>query len=160
MNELSEPIAENQNESLLTDSIVREQLSEAARWAKFLAIMGFIGCGLIVIIGICLSLFFSYLNSSISSRYTYSEGAFRSGRTSFIWIFYIIGSVLYFFRCLFLYRFAVKMKSGLHERNEEEMTESFRNLKRLFKYNGILTIVVISIYVIFLFAGMILVLNR
>ena len=38
---MEESSIENQEELLSFDSIAREQLSEAARWARFLAIMGF-----------------------------------------------------------------------------------------------------------------------
>jgi len=68
MEELS---VENQDKLLSFDSIAREQLSEAARWARFLAIMGFIACGIIVVAGICMGIMYSYV-STVSNRYNYS----------------------------------------------------------------------------------------
>ncbi|MES1219129.1 MAG: hypothetical protein ABUT20_26725, partial [Bacteroidota bacterium] len=59
---------QNQESSLFGLTIDQESkshLSEAARWARFLAIVGFVICGLIVILGI----FFGSIFSSMSSRY-------------------------------------------------------------------------------------------
>ena len=124
------------------DLFAREQLSEAARWAKFLAIIGFVVCGLIGLLGIWLLLF-----SSLAKSYNY-QGSMAFKRGTLIWVLYFFISVLYFFRCLFLYRFAIKMKSGLHFRNQEEVNASFNNLKKLYRYNAILTIGGIIIYVL------------
>ena len=48
MDELTRTPVENREGKLLVDPIAREQLSEAARWAKFLAIIGFIACGIMI----------------------------------------------------------------------------------------------------------------
>ncbi len=149
-----------QEETLSIDSIAREQLAEAARWARFLAIMGFIGCGIIVIAGIMMAIF-SSLMSQVSTGYSYSGRPVQTfGRSALIGIMYVIGSAVFFIRCLYLYRFANKMKTGLHKRNQDELNESFQNLKKMFRYNGILTIVVVALYIVILFAAMIAALNR
>lgn len=149
-----------QQETISVDSIAREQLSEAARWARFLAIMGFIGCGIIVIAGILMTLFASFM-SQVSTGYSYSGRPVQTfGRSALIGILYVIGSAVFYVRCLYLYRFANKMRTALRERDQQELNESFRNLKKMFRFNGILTIVIVALYVIILFAAMITAMNR
>ncbi|MGZ3959608.1 MAG: hypothetical protein ACXVBT_17095, partial [Flavisolibacter sp.] len=45
--------------SLQIDSMTKTHLAETARWGRFLAIVGFIMCGLIVLGGIAFGSFFS-----------------------------------------------------------------------------------------------------
>ena len=152
-----ESIIENEPESFSLDKFVREQLAEAARWAKLLATVGFICCGIISLMGIGMALFSSLAKSSL---YYSSRGTLTSNKGAFIWVVYFIFAVLYFYRCLFLYRFAIKMKTGLHEQNLEEVKESLFNLKKLFRYNGILTIVGVSLYLLVFIVGVIAILFR
>lgn len=160
MDELTRTPVENREGKLLVDPIAREQLSEAARWAKFLAIIGFIACGIMIAAGILITIIYFFMNH-VPTRDGYSGRAINgAGRSGFMGAIYLGGAVLYLFRCLYLYRFAVKMKSGLHERSQEDLNESFANLKKMFRYNGILTIVLVLLYVVILFAVMIAALNR
>ena len=57
---------QNQDTSLFginVDQAGKSHLADTAKWAKFLAVFGFIICGLIVIIGIFFGSFFSMLTS-------------------------------------------------------------------------------------------------
>ena len=157
---MEESSIENQEELLSFDSIAREQLSEAARWARFLAIMGFIACGIIVLAGIGMGIVYFFINTA-STRYNYSGSFMNSaGRSGFIGLLYIIASVIFLFRCLYMYRFADKMRSGLHVRSRDQVNESFLNLKKMFRYNGIMTIVLVLLYVVILLAALIVAVNR
>ena len=146
---------ENQNQSqifsLTIDPVIKSHLNETARWGKFLAILGFIICGLIIIIG----LFFGTIFSSLASRNQVSyEGNISSGSFGALAaVFYIIIAVVYFFPCLFLYRFSTKMKTALNGNEQTDLTLAFQNLKSLFRYVGVITVIVLAIYlVLFLFA--------
>ena len=71
-------------------------LNEAARWARFLSIVGFISSGLMVIIGV---FFASVLSSMISGVSNESAFATMSGGFfSFIYLFFLIS----IFLCLML----------------------------------------------------------
>ena len=160
MDEFMETPMEQQEQLLTVDLMAREQLAEAARWARFLAIMGFIACGIMVVAGVMVSIIYSFVNR-IQTRYSYSGRAVNTfNRSAFVGIMYVIMAVLMFFSCLYMFRFANKMRAALHEQSRDEMNESFLNLKKLFKYNGILTIVLVAFYVMILFAAMFSFLNR
>lgn len=138
--------------SLTIDPVIKSHLSETAKWGKFLAILGFVVCGLIIIVG----LFFGTIFSSLMSRspeVSY-EGNISSGSVgAMAAIIYIIIAVVYFFPCLFLYRFSTKMKTALNGNEQTDLTLSFQNLKSLFRYVGVITVILLAIYLlIFLFA--------
>jgi len=147
---------QNQDTSLFglnIDQASKNHLSEAARWAKFLAIIGFIGCGLLVIIGI----FAGSIFSNLSSQYPGFGDAQTEvrGFGAIAAVIYILIAILYFFPCLFLYNFASKMKAALVADDQNSLNTSFQNLKKTFRYLGILTIIVLSFYVLVFLIGII-----
>lgn len=123
----------------ITDEIIGF-LDETRKWAKFLAILGFIGCGLIAIIGLVMGVFMGAMGSA-------SNGLMMMP-SSIISIVYLLMAVLYFFPVLYLFRFSVSMGKAIDSGNEEEFTLAFMNLKRHYRFIGILTIVVISLYIL------------
>jgi hypothetical protein len=148
---------QNQDSSLFgisVDQTGKLHLAEAARWAKFLSIIGFIMCGFIVLIG----LFFGTFISMFSSQYgrnPYNE--LPTSSTAFgtaMAVLYIIIALIYFFPCLFLFRFASKMKAALAANDQEVLNTSFQNLKASFRYVGIITIVLLAFWVLALLVGL------
>ncbi|HYE53338.1 MAG TPA: DUF5362 family protein [Chitinophagaceae bacterium] len=136
-----------QNTSNLFELHVDQQsnayLHETARWAKFLAIVGFIACAFIVLAGI-------FAGSIMSSM---GDGFGMAGLGVGAAIMYILIALLWFFPCLFLYRFAVRTQVALRNNEQQNLTAGLANLKSYFKFVGILTIIFISIYLlIFIFA--------
>jgi hypothetical protein len=136
------------NDSILINDEIREYLKETAKWANFLAILGFIGLGLMAIAIIAML----FLNGSRSNNYS------NVGGSSFIAVFYILLAVLYYYPINYLYKFSVDITKGVNSNDQELFTSGFKSLKSLFKFQGILTIVVISIY-IFIFLGIWLMAN-
>lgn len=141
---------ENENQSqifsLTIDPVIKSHLSETARWGKFLSILGFIVCVLIVLVG----LFFGTLFSSLVNRSEVSyEGNISTGSLgAMAAVVYIIIAVVYFFPCLFLYRFSTKMKTALNGNEQTDLTLAFQNLKSLFRYVGVITVILLAIYLI------------
>ena len=126
------------------DQSSRAHLSEAAKWAKFLAIVGFVMCGLIVLAAIFLGSFLATM--TISEGYRSSAAGLTGGMGAFIAIFYSGIAILFFFPYLFLFRFATRMKAALNTNDQLTLNTSFQNLKIMFRYVGILTIVMLSFY--------------
>jgi hypothetical protein len=126
------------NTSLVIDDAASYHLLETAIWGKFLAIVGFVLCGLFVLLGFGASAIFSSLGS-------YYGNAF-SGNTVFLGVFYALFSLLYFFPCLYLYRFSVKMKLAIATSSQELLVESLSQHRRMYRFVGILTIIAMSIY--------------
>lgn len=125
--------------SLNLDPQNKTFLAETAKWAKFLAIIGFIFIALIVLVGI-------FAGTLMAT--TFDATGMLSG--GFFTFFYILMSLIYFFPCWYLYKFASSMQNALKLDDQQQLTTSFMNLKSCFKFVGIFTIVILSIYGLFL----------
>ena len=137
---------------LQVDQATSGYLGETARWAKFFAILGFIFCGFIVLMGF----FYTTIIGMMSNRLGgVGVGATEVGIMGGVAIFFcLLIALLYFFPCLYLYNFASRMQVAIRAKDQEKLTTAFKNLKSYFRYIGILTIIVLGFYLlIFLFAG-------
>ena len=127
---------------LLINSISQDNLNSAAKWGKFLAIVGFVFIGLMVLVGIIVQ----SLPSSLTS-YGYGNPVLK-----YIGIIYLILGIVLFFPCLYLLKFSNKMQEAIRSSNQESLDNAFINLKAMFKFYGIVTIVILCFYaLIFLF---------
>jgi hypothetical protein len=116
-------------------------LKETATWSYFLSIMGFIGIGIMVIFGI----FFGAIMGSRIGGNPYQNIGFSMG---YLGLIYVVFGLLYFFPVYYLFNFSKKMKSALKSNNNDDFKAAFLNLKSHYKYLGIFTITIISIYVL------------
>ena len=124
----------------------RANLGSTSKWAMFLAILGFVSIGVMVIFGFFFGIFFSMI----------SKETMPHGFPSYLFgLIYLILGAIYFFPILYLYRFSSFIKKALLNNDSEEMDKAFSNLKAHYKFMGILMIVVLGIYVL-VFAGMII----
>jgi len=125
---------------LSIDTTGRQHLTEAAKWARFLAIVGFVFIALIAIFLIAGGSLIANMFGRVNQYNDVSPG-FTTGMTIGIIIYYLCVALLVFFAYLFLYRFAVNMKMALQGNDQELLNRSFQNLKILYRYWGILTII-------------------
>ena len=129
---------------LLISSTSQINLATAAKWGKFLAIVGFVFCGLMVIGGI-----FATAVLSSSSTYLYDNGFLK-----YMGLIYIVFALILFVPCLYLLKFSNKTQEALRTANQESLDTGFANLKSLFKFYGIFTIVILVIYALAFLGGM------
>ncbi len=118
-------------------SIGISYLNQARKWTYFLSIIGFIFTGTIVLA----ALFLSSLIGMISG--------FTAMGTGSVTIIYLALAVIYFSLSLFLYRFSIRIKAAVREHNSAQLEDGLKNLKSYWKLAGILTVVVLSLYVLF-----------
>lgn len=120
-------------------------LITAAQWANFLAILGFVSSGFMVILGLLASTILPLLpfGNTVGKPF------------SLVGVVYILLGILYFFPAYYLFHFANKVKNAIALLNQELFDESLLNLKKTFKFMGIMAIVVISAYIL-LIAGMLI----
>lgn len=109
-------------------------LKGAAKWAKFLAIVGFIGAGLMVFFAI-----FGAFGASVVAAMR--PGPSPAGMGVFVFLVYMIGAVVAFFTSLFLYRFATGSEKALADGEENSLSGGVDNLRKYFKLQGIITII-------------------
>jgi|TARA_R110000737_G_scaffold234416_1_gene247368 hypothetical protein len=152
------------NETILDDSVsgsttgftekIKEYLAIIGKWAKFFSILGFIGMGFMLLAGLAFLLFGSLPmvdslgGSSVSG---YGNMTFMPKLMGFI---YIIMAVLYYFPVLYMYNFAIKIKVALASNSQHEYEIAFENLKKHFKFVGLVTVVILSIYALIFVLGL------
>jgi len=120
-------------------------LDTTRKWTMFLAILGFIGLGVMLIIGLFAGVFLSVFRTS-NIPLGFPE-----------WLVFIIVLILaavYFFPVLFLFRFSKHVSGAVKSLDKQEMQKALRNLRSYFMYSGILVILVLTVYLIaFIAAG-------
>ena len=135
---------EDQNKLSLNDLAI-DALRESAKWCLFLAIIGFIGIGFMILAGA----FMSVAMSAISSNPAFGGGMnpFDSIK-AYVGIMYVVIAALYFFPIYYLYKYATGTKKALESGNSDVLSDALVNLKSHHKFLGIMTIVVISLYIV------------
>ncbi len=128
------------------DANASVQLREAAKWARFLAIVGFVICALIAIVAIFAGSFIASSFSRLGGGMSDIGDSATAGLGVFVTIIYLGIVALYFFPCLFLFQFANKAKLALDSNDQDALNYSFTKLKAFFRYWGILTIILLCFY--------------
>ena len=132
------PIEQPKQELTITE-MAAGYINETRKWAQFLAILGFIGTGMIAIMAIFAGSMFS--------------GMVGAGGIA-ITVLYLLMALVYFFPSLYLFRFSEKSNRALYKKDSDELEAAMGNLKSTFKFYGIAAIIVISFYLLFfIFAG-------
>ncbi len=116
-------------------------LQETGKWANFLGIVGFILCGLFLIMALCIGAIFSML-----AQFSPNYSALPTGIFPVISVLFILFDLLYFFFPFYLYQFASRIKKGLALMDAEQVAQSLGKLKSFFKLWGIVTIVMLCLY--------------
>jgi hypothetical protein len=114
-------------------------LNTTRKWAMFLAVMGFIGCGIMVLIGLIIMAIpqLNLPNTGMTPVFSVAMGLLYS----------LIGGA-YFFPAWFILRFALQLKKAFAEWSETALEGAFRNLKLNFVYVGISVIALIVLYIL------------
>ena len=118
-------------------------LATTAKWTKFLAILGFIIAGFLILAGIIVAIFYSTLSSKMENT-----GLMSYFNSELIGLVYIVIAGLYIWPILYLNNFSNAMTRAVRSGTTERLTNALLNLKRFFKFIGILMIVMLVIYLL------------
>jgi len=124
------------SDKLKISNSIKENLITAAKWARFLAIIGFVFTGFMGIASLVL------LVSAMASGI---------GLLMLMAVVYIGLTIVMIFPSLYLIRFAGSTEKGLNSNKQSEFDYGIQNLKSLFKFMGIYTIVLIALYIVYIF---------
>lgn len=128
-------------QSLIINPDGKQKLIATAKWANFIAIVGII----MVIFMVFVSISMILLSSVTDDYQDFQSLQYLPFPISIFGIFYLIMSVIYFFPCYYLFQFAKKIRLGMMFENQERLNEGLSYLKKLAKFVGILTIVLLSL---------------
>ncbi len=122
------------SDKLRINNSIKENLITAAKWARFLAVMAFVFTGIMGIASLVI------LIAALSSGVSYYIG---------MGLGYMILTIIFIFPGLYLIRFAGSTEKGLKSNKQGEFDYGIENLKSLFKFVGIYTIVLVGVYILF-----------
>lgn len=121
----------------------KKYLMEASKWANFIAIVGFIAIGLLIIMSFSIGTILASL----------PEGSLGGLPPKFFSFFYLIAAGIYFIPVFFLFQFAQKIKQALMEDDHNLLTFGLKKLKSHYKFIGILFIILIALYLLLILFG-------
>lgn len=125
---------------------VRSYLYETSKWSRFLSIVGFVICALIVIFAFSVPAILSAIAVQLPANplAKVSSGLFT--------IPYLIIGLLYFYPSLLLFKFANAAKTAVLYNDQPSLSTAISKMKSFFKFWGILTIIAIALnLLLFLF---------
>ncbi len=132
-----------------------DELQGTARWARIVAIIGFVLLGLMLVFGLAFGSFFGKLMAMQSAM----SGAQMPFDPSLFGIFYaalfLVMVMIYFFPTLFLYQYATRtlrsLKTGF---DATSFSSGLRAHRSFYSYIGVLMIIVTVLYaLVFVFLG-------
>jgi hypothetical protein len=133
-------------EELTLNDLAIAALKESAKWCMFLAIVGFIFIGLMVIAGAFMAVAMSAMPND---PYGGAMGPNPFGAMkAYIGGLYIVLAALYFFPVYYLFNYAKGTKQALESANTDTLADALVNLKSHHKFLGIMTIIMIAVYII------------
>ncbi len=142
---------ENQQNLELNEQAI-DALRTSAKWSMFLAIMGFIGIGLMIIAALVMASVMSAIPSSPMNPLGNLKG-YLTG-------VYLFMALLYFPPVYYLFKYATDMKTALLNSRSDMVGVALGYLKSHHKYLGISIIVVMSLYILFIIGIIIFVANK
>jgi len=119
-----------------------KDLNTIRKWTMFFSILGFIIVGVILVTGLFTGVFLSVFNTS--------DGYPLPEWLSFI--IFVLLALVCFIPVLYLFRFSKYTSEAVKTRDKQILHKGLRNLKRFVIYIGILTIVLLALYLFVLIA--------
>ncbi len=133
-----------ENFEMQLDQSAKDFLKETAKWAYFLAILGFVGIGLFVVIAIFAGALFSAMGAAMPRM-----GAFGGSFGAIMSFFYLLIAAVYFFPVYYLFKFGSNAKRAFRDNDSEALTSSLGYLKSHYKFIGILMVSILVLYALF-----------
>ena len=127
-----------QLEQLTITNAAKNFLKETAKWTKFLAIIGFILIGLMLIIAAFSTTIFNLLGTM--------QPGMPANLGLTMAVTYLVLAIIYFLPVYYLLQFSMKLKKALSTKNDETLAKAFEMLKSHYKFIGVFTIITLSLY--------------
>ncbi len=134
---------------LVVSEEMRSYLYDTTKWARFLAIIGFV-----LSVFLFLGAFGAGAVLSSSPEVAKQLGPLAQFGSLGITFFYVLLGLIYLYPSLLLFRFSTRARLGVLYGDQESLNASLLNMKSLFKFFGILTVVAIISYFLMIAALM------
>ncbi len=121
----------------------KKYLLEISKWANFIAIVGFIGIGLLIIMSFSIGTIMASL----------PDGSLGGFSPKFFSFFYLIAAGIYFIPVFFLFQFGQKTKQAIMQDDHNLLTFGLKKLRSHYKFIGVLFIILIALYFLLILFG-------
>ncbi|HAH56701.1 MAG: hypothetical protein KUL83_00105 [Lentimicrobium sp.] len=128
----------HESEPLILNELAIDALSETRKWTTFLAVLGAISTVIMLLAGLIVGLLLPKLNVGEASATPFSGWV---GWT------YLIMSLINIIPLIFIFRFNGLIKKALQSKDNQILGFAFSNLNLFFRTIGIITIVIIVLYI-------------
>lgn len=148
------PDSPNLSPTLLTFTPdIAADLRETAKWSKFFGVMSFIAAALTILIGIFV--FIADLDpfSSEMPELGPDQSGF-DGLLLFGAFIYIIGGLIYIYVGRLFFGFSTQIKQAFDHNDQVALGDAMGQLKQLYRFFGILTIIVLVLYALIIIGGL------
>lgn len=136
---------------LVVSEDLRSHIYEMAKWARVLAIVGFVFSGFMVLASFSAPAIIDSVSQTMGEKNNPYAAIGGSGMMIAILLF----ALLYFYPSLMLFKFSNLSKSAVLYGDQENLNAGMAALKSFFKFIGIVTLVVVVFYGLIVFLAII-----
>lgn len=144
-----ENIEEEETAVLVITEDIRSYIYEAARWTKFLAIIGFVVTGFMVMLSFSAGAIIGVMNKT----YGEANNPWAALGSGFLTVVLLLSALLYFYPSLLLFKYSGSAKQAVLFADQDALGIAMGKMKSFFKFWGIITIVILAFcFIAILFA--------
>lgn len=140
MQNIEEQVETTSQPQLIVTEEMRSYIYDLAKWANFLAIVGFVIASFMLLAALTVG---TAMNTSPEIKAM--MGALGNIGSTAITIVFIAYGLFIFYPSVLLFKYARKAKLGVLYGEQENLNEAFSALKSLFRFWGIMVIILIGI---------------
>lgn len=136
-----EESGEEQEQLVVTEEI-RSYIYETAKWTKFLSIVG-----LVLAVFMALAAFSANAIIETITATTPGNPLAQMG-SAFIMVYFLCISLMLFYPSFLLFKYANAATTAVLYADQENFTIAMKKMKSVFKFWGIMTIIVLAMYIL------------
>lgn len=146
MQNIEEQQEVNSHPQLIITEEIRSYIYDVAKWANFLAVVGFVIAAFMLLAALTIGTAMN-TNPQVAAM----MGTLGNVGSTAITVVFIAYGLAIFYPSLLLSKYARKTKIGVLYGEQESLNESFSALKSLFKYWGVIVIILIGLNLLSVF---------
>ncbi len=132
--------------NLEIDENAKSSFLDMARWTKFLAVLGIVVQSIVLCLGIFLSLFLGNFAEAYGGPSATAIASMGAAGPIAVVVFFVVIIGVNAYPIYALLKYSTCIKIAVNTDNREQFNRAIRYLKGMFKYIGILAIIMLVIY--------------
>ena len=146
-----ENIEEKEQEVLIITEDIRSYIYETAKWCNFLSVVGFVFSAFMVMASFGVGSFMTVMNNTVGPE----NNPYAALGPGILTVFCLLFALMYFYPSLLLFKYANAAKKAVLFADQPTLSIAMSKMKSFFKFWGILTIVMLSLYALLILFGII-----